>query len=462
VLNSVSNVIQGVAQIKDSLNAIKQAQANGGLDLFGGLSAGMGIAGGVFAAIGVVKGIADAMNAKDEARAKRAAEQQQYAFDMQVRQNEAIITQLDRQLSIIKDMYGTQRLEEYKQAIIDANQEYNKLFEGLKKGTGADSSAGLLQLTGNKDVDDVIARYNAGQSSLYSVLSLAKSRGVIDSIQSLDSLIDKLNDPSQKDSALAELQKLMDAGLIDEATASTIKSLSEINSKIKETLNAINAEVTGFTLDSLIDDIVGLFADGGDLAGDAFNKSFDEQVQKSLLKRFKRDYLEKQLQDYYTLFANLSETGGSLDKDEIAELRKEYERVLKEAQQKFADMEAVTGVDINNPSDKGSNQNTLPGAIRGQLTEETGSKLAGIYQGIFGLNKQQLVNLETISANSTACYDIAKQQLYYQERIEFNTRLNAESSVRIEGQLGQMGNSLNTIVTNTKPGQSSRDLGLGG
>lgn len=96
----------------------------------------------------------------------------------------------------------------------------------------------------------------------------------------------------------------------------------------------------------------------------------------------------------------------------------------------------------------------MTGAIRRELTEETGSELAGLWRGQYDITKQTLQVSERIFEIQRKQHDATLQIALHAAKIEMNT---ANTVARLDDAVHE----LQTISRNTKPSQSSRDLGLG-
>jgi TP901 family phage tail tape measure protein len=406
------------------------------------------ILGGITQGISAMTGIIGLIDNSEE-KQRRAEERRAYAQELQIKSMEAATKALERQLAAIEEIYGVERLQAYGNAIDEINKKIAEQTESI---------ADKYVLTGDAANDKLLKQLNENPN--YTLPGLdGYLKDLKASTYTLQDLVEGVANGSAE--SIEELQQLLDKGLLDESTAAIVEDLLANVERAKQALNEMREEATGLNFDSAVDGLLSLFEQGKTAAKD-FAEYFDGILKDSLLNAFKRNVLEKAMQPFYDLLYESSKDGKLSDEeiDSLDTLATEISDKVKGQFEEYKTLiDGLTDPDVTGPEEK---QDTLTGAIRGQLTEETGGKLAGIYQGIFGLNKQMLVvqerqlNLqEGMYNNMGHQLDIGKQAIYYQQQIANNTLQNAESSIRIESKLEK-------IINNTNPGMDARGMGLGG
>ena len=204
----------------------------------------------------------------------------------------------------------------------------------------------------------------------------------------------------------------------------TIKSLQ---SQTDELIAGIKESLTGTTAESITDTIAQALADGKTSIGD-FADTFEDLMKQAMLNTFQRQFLADQFAAWYDKFAEYMEPGtwrrgeltgsGIPTPEEIASLQDDWNEIIGNASERWqAMMDAMGGVDFFGETD---DPNSLTGAIRAQLTEETGTVLAGHMTNMM-LTMHELLSLQTDMRDSL-------------ESIEKNTRYNARL-VQIEKHL---------------------------
>lgn len=119
----------------------------------------------------------------------------------------------------------------------------------------------------------------------------------------------------------------------------------------------------------------------------------------------------------------------------------EFNDALKEAQ-KAADQ---AGFDIFQPEGSTSSPTGLGGAIRRELTEATGSELAGLFRGFYDISSRTLTLSESRFSLEKENYSAVLSQLQHQAAIESNT---ADTVARLQEAVVE----LKAINKNTKSG----------
>lgn len=408
-LGMAGKMVSAFGSIKTDLNTLGDSNASS-LEKMG---AGLGIIGSV---LGVITSGLTAI-------AETNAQQQAYTSSLQIKSIEAVNKALERQLALTKQIYGPERVSGYLSSLAKIKLTYDDEFTSLQN---------KMQLTGNKVVDDDIARVNNGLKAVNLITYYEAQRS-----GQLITLAGK---------NLEDLIQLMDSGKLDSATAAIVQSLVALQQQAIDTQNALNEEFTGQSFDSLTSGIMQLLQDsttGVEQWGDNFQKI----VQQSILKGFETKYLETQLQAFYNDLANFTKAdGGVLSKASIAKLQDEYNTIIKNAQTQIAQVQQATGVTLTNPTGTGSTATPgLAGAIKG-ITEEQAGVLEGAVRGIqAGVVKG---NDQGEARNDTMKSQLAEMraQTLIQKQIEANTRRTADNTDVLPG----MSDSLKAIDQNTK------------
>lgn len=423
VLSTVSNVVGQVGNIKKGISDFKSAGKKD--DVLGQLGAGLGIFG---AGVSIFKTVFSLFD-----RSKQREEQEAYARDLQNKQTEAVNKALERQISLVNDAYGTDRILKYAEAQKAATETEKKYQDQLAK---------KFALTGDNVIDKMIAQINNGEQVTGDIFAVQKLKKALES-----GLIKQLGDLSKMD--VGQLQNISENTILDESTAKILDSLIKAKQAAIDLQNQLNAENVGSTLSQQADDFIKTLTDGTQ----DFGKSFEDTIRTSIMNGFKGRLIEQQLQAFYTQFAELS-TGG-LTADEIETLRTAYTTAAEKAKKDIEDLEKATGVKLTGDTST-AKKTGLSGTIVGEaLKEDTANRMLGIDQGIYDLTKQNGLTMGQM-------LQIGQQKLAVLQRIELNTKRGADNT---DGHT----DILNKIAENTaKPspsssdplGQSLRDAGL--
>jgi len=412
VLGTIGNVLGQIGNIKKGFNDLKTAQSNNSIT--GQLTAGLGIFG---AGLNIFQSIVGFFT-KSEQREQQAS----YARDLQNKQTEALNKALERQVALLNDVYGTDRIKNYSEAINQARTNQAKYASEL---------VGRYQLTGDSKLDEFITKLNNGEKidPTYA--------GLVAKAKKASSLL-----PSD----INLLQQLLDEGKLDANTATIVTNLIKAKETAEQLVNNLRAETVGTTLDQIADEFITTLTDGTQ----DFGKTFEATMQKSILNGFKGELIRKQLQAFYSQFADLSE--GGLTSEEIETLRKSY---LSASEKAKADLEALskaTGIDLTTGPGS-SKDSSSTGIARAQLTEETGQRIDGIMRAQYDATKLTNVLLTPIGKSLGDIYVIAKSNFDVQVKIEANTFRTANNT-------DQLNAKLDAIIANTKPTVTPRGQGI--
>ncbi|MFD2961366.1 MULTISPECIES: hypothetical protein [Olivibacter] len=438
VLGSVANIIGGVGDIQRSLIALRAAQQTTGIDKLLGLASGSL---GIFGALS--GGMMSIFNLFSSASQKRE-EQFRYSQEFQVKQNEAIIKVLDRQLDLINEIYGTERLTKYKEGL----DEILRLEAQYRS-----ELSGSYLLSGNKELDQYLTQLNTGQKTLKNFEDQAKSlrrqyevsrenspllaQGYLNQATALESIIRQIGKTTQLTGQETIDELLALSGSFDEATQKALDNLVDLEQKNKDIIDNLKAEITGTSLQSLIDSARDAFANGGEDSGEAFAKAFNKVMEEYLLTRFSREFLEDKMKDWYDAFYDLSKDG--LTDSEKEQLKKQWEQIQKKGSNYLDGLKDATGIDLTNNE---SSSTGLKSEIA-RASEQTVSELTGITRAAFDVNKRMS---EDIKKGLDATLQIAR-----------NSAATAENTAQTVVELKNAVSELKEIKNNTKQTSNGYD-----
>lgn len=191
-----------------------------------------------------------------------------------------------------------------------------------------------------------------------------------DKIQYYLDLIEGLQNTIKNNDNLTE-DKLKE---YQDAIASYQASIQDIVDSYQSYISAME-EVLGFTADDLTNSVVDGVTSGLQLAKDGlgdFTDSFNELLKKAALNALTSTFESKYLTSLMENFTSAME--GGLSDQELTDLRAQYADAIAKMQ---IDAEAWNDIISMSTSGSSSDTNSLSGSIQQNLTEETGSLLAG-------------------------------------------------------------------------------------
>lgn len=414
-VNTLGGTLGNIGQLKDQISQIQNLKKG---DVLGGISAGLGAASTVFA---IGKSLEYLFNAGERKR----AEQSKYAGELQAKQNEAVIKALDRQLSLINQVYGTEKLVKYAEAV--------KSIE-----TAADDAqkklSSMYRLSGNKELDEIIERLNNGSATRNDKSLEAYNQAKFD--------VYRIGNAS-----LEELQRLLDYGdALGETATRYAQSLIDLKQKAIDAANAVKEALTGTSFQSLSDSIVDAITSGA-AAG---SQNFENIMRKAIIESLKTKEYTAEIQKFYDDFTNASKSG--LDDAKIALLKAQYDKIIADGTKAAENLGKVTGVNLSS----GNTASTSNAISRAQLTEETGSRLEGIQRAQLDATKLTNGILTPMAKSMVDTYLVARDSFNQIVRIEAHTFRTANNTERLQA----IEASLSTIAANTKPTVTPRGQGI--
>ncbi len=254
-----------------------------------------------------------------------------------------------------------------------------------------------------------------------------------------------------------EIEKLYEKGKLEDRASELFEQLRQLREE-GEDINSLlgdlekqSAEIfTGTTSNALADSIVDGLKQGYDSFED-FADSIEGLLQGAILNSIKYNVLEEPLQNLYEQFAKYAESEGGLSQAESDAIRAAYQEQVQKAIDQYEQLSGILDADLL----EGQKQTSgLQGAIRRELTEETASELTGLFRGQFDITKRQLQLGEKHFELEQRHFDATLRMIQLSALIEQNT---AGTVTELKAAVLE----LRTISKNTKPSQTSRDLGLG-
>jgi hypothetical protein len=195
------------------------------------------------------------------------------------------------------------------------------------------------------------------------------------------------------------------------------KENDEVNQKIR----------TGTTSDTLADSLFNMIKEGKTGIQDLAD-FFEDTMQDAVFSTFRNNVLNKSIEEFYKKFDEASKDG--LNSGEVESLSAAFNTQIKDDLAKLDTFKLATGLDFKT-GQSGSSSNSLSGGIKREITEETGSILAGVFKGV-QLNTFNLVQLSTQQVGlHKKSIDIAMSGIRQLEAIQINTLRTADNTTLI-------------------------------
>lgn len=207
---------------------------------------------------------------------------------------------------------------------------------------------------------------------------------------------------------------------LDEDTRKYLDTLIECSEKMHELGEATTEALTGFSLDDARDELLD-FLNDMEATFDNVAENFQSRMMTAI-NRVIATGLDSRLKKWYENLSTAMEDGVLSDVERKA-LKEEYESIYREAQERQKEAYNLSGIDPDTVAANG-----LRGEISEKITEETATKL----EGLFRVTYDKVAEIRGIAADQLQTLqdgfsDVA-EMLRYQAAIEENTRRTAENT----------------------------------
>ncbi|PZX18113.1 tape measure domain-containing protein [Breznakibacter xylanolyticus] len=424
--NAMSEMARYAGQMDEELGKALQSTA----DIVGNVGnvvAGMASGDYLGAAVGAVGVMATVSSLFDDSAAKQAeaarrAENTRQQYELQNRA-------LEYQIELMNTLSGTDRT----QAQVDTQNLIEEQIANLDAKAKATQikfgELGQYQVS-VKGAEDLI-RLMEGRGK-YNTEDLTGSNMFAIGINQIKKNIDEYNSVEQMVNHGLNVKNLEDIqNLIDEYTAK------------KKQLAEFYEEASGTTTDAITDSIVEGFRNGQS-AADSLAEHTKDSMKNALIESFKNTYVTAAAANIVTKIGEAM-TDGLVTQDEQDDINAATQTAAEAAEKGmkiYTDaFRNMYGEDLFS-SDTDSTESGLAGGIRKEMTEETASRLAGLFN---------VMSLDTRSIRDNMQLNLANnvQQLNQMIAIELNTGRTAVATEATVAALNNAITELRSIKTNT-------------
>jgi tape measure domain-containing protein len=398
-LGTLGNIVSGIGEMKQGFADFNKAKEN--KNTLGQITSGLGL---ISSAIGIVTGLVGLFS-----NSKAKAEQAKYAQDLQLKATEAVNKALERQIALTEKLYGPERISAIKKSIADIAKAQKDVRDQIDK---------KISLTGDKGLDETIAKVNNGEK-------VFMFKGILDAI----------NSPALKlaGKSIEDLQKLLDAGKLDEKTSALVQSLIELQQQAADTQNTLTEDITGINFDSLNDSIKSVF-DSGEISAEKFADAIEKSIRGAFANAFQRNEIETAMQPFYD---QLYQAGldGTYTQNEIDTLRKSKEAIAKSLADRAKVYQDIIGKDPLATPDTASG---MTGQLKA-ITEDTAQLLVGQFNG------QRIATLQLVQ-HSMQANSLLTANGKSMEDIYLSVTGNFNQLVKIEANTLRTANNTDDLV----------------
>lgn len=423
MLRTLGDSLARVSEVQRGLDSFQAARSSG--DTFGAITAGAGVAGAIIGGFVTLGNVINSATEKQNELIKKQLEFQRQAFygefDInrlvreraveQAKINGDTLTSLIEQRKVLKENMDQVRTDASKIENI-FGQEMTESLQGQldqaqTRGQSAldalmDSVGTLLYDTGETKKIKGTGFLGLGSDTVKVFETLA---GL--SFEEIEKLSLRGQLTEQAEEAFQELKKLKEEGMEVE------RQLQEIDDQLRGIFTG------GTTAGNIADSIIEGFRQGKSTVED-FADDVESLLQNAILSGFKYRFLEAPLNDLLEQLYQDNQSGDGLDSGEIDQFTEAYNNITSSALDALKQLEASTGMDFGSEGSP-TGQTGLSGAIRREITEETGTELAGLFRAQYDLTKRNLdINSQSYELEKR-CLDATMNIMSSSAAIETNT-----------------------------------------
>lgn len=413
------------------------------------------------------------------AQQRREAEKQYYTdvINWQKEYNQTLFEQIRNQSATKAGIYDDTRLGKLKdgiQAAKQANELYKKSLGDLEnakikvnqknaidgkaigKGIGAGAAVGATVGTLFPVIGNVVGAI--GGALIGGIAGLFGGTKKVDVFDSLLKQYPKLiktgeNGIKELDTALA--QSLVNSNRLDEQSKSILDTAVKYQGEVKKSQEQIKAsilELTGQLGDNLRNGLVKYFKDGSD-ALEAFKKDLNGVLETLITNKVYEAILKPTLDKFSK---GVEDSFGLAGDDNIADdvanlynvLPNQLDKAKKQIQEATDQIKSKFNIDLFSPNGTSSGASASSGAIIKNITEDTGTAIAGTLNGI------QISVLQIVEQGKKAIEDRIIFNNHFigmatsLGRIETNTGKTAENTTGVNQRLESIEKAINQGNTN--------------
>ena len=333
VPEAVSGAMEGLGQVMGGLESI---------DITKPFSA---VTGAIKMVTGLGKTIGSVFGLGGKSKAERDSERLAKVTDKIAQTNEIINNLIENRISLIKQANAAER-EGLKESSLDIIDRQRKMMESQFQKLLGNELLGKKGKNNDLDVKD---------------LGISSIQGLVDFLNS-----DKLVELMENGYGITDKDKWY--GIVDEW-----EKLNEQADQLKETVSEIN---TGIKFDEARDGLDDLLLSADTTFRD-ISDNFEGYMRKSVLNMVKSRYLNEEMQKWYDQFEQRT-SDEVLSREDTEALRKQYENIYNEAQNKINGMLAAAGVGLEGASAaQESSKKGFATASQDQIEELNGRFTAG-------------------------------------------------------------------------------------
>lgn len=393
--NKISGVAEAIGGLGQTAMGVGQIAAG---DIAGGI---MSAVGGISTIIGSLNGLFGA----DYSGYERMVAQYENLLDIW---DELV----DKKKEYIDESYGKEAVQAAEEArqLIESQREATRELAKARLGSGSSAGSHSIDYRMWKGSYD----FN-GQNWKDVANDIARSLGV-----TFDSMDDML---SMSDDQLSWIKENYSGlwGVMDDDFRGYLEDLIAFGEEEADIAESLKERLTGITFDEAMNGLDELLM-SADTTFKDISDNFEDYMRNSILGIVKGNYLSDAMNDWYEDFKKRVEDG-NLSDDDVAKLRKDYENIYNNAQNRVNQMLNAAGLTFE--GGESTQQDATSRGFGTEMTHEDAGELSGRFTAVYESNLRiEAANDRQTMAITELSGSIAELKLAYdrQESIADETR----------------------------------------
>ena len=356
--------------------------------------------------------------------------------------NKDLESAVDRLTEIMKDKAGQEATDTYVRAKKNLEEAESNKQEIMRK-TGGAYSNGFIGIGGkhsaNKKINNAMSAADWQRISQITGVNVKSANDFWNlTSEQMAKVADEATDLYSK------IKKAANDGY--KSTANDMDEYIDYYKKLIDLQNSYNEAITNISFDNAKDGLKELLNDTTKGVKDATQK-VKEYMEDAILNYITKTTLAKDMQDWYTAFANAM-ADGKLDESEKADLQKKYEDAYRKGEQARDNAYAAAGIDPNDNYNQSSTSVSLSGMTQDQGEEMNGrlTSLQNSLSIVADAVQQQVENNASLANNAA----IIRNNLDDMMEMQVQAVAHLEKIERYTSELPLMNQKLEKIRKNTE------------
>jgi tape measure domain-containing protein len=370
--SEIGEMASGIGNLLDTVNSVMQGFASGGP------------VGGVLAMVG--SAVSTILSALQE-----SGDSGENSTDLQIENIKRMGELVDKQISLMDDLFGTERIEQFNIALNSLNSNIQNNLEELNRLSNwfyLDGEYHPIAGAGQEHTQT----WEMLEPVLIRIRELSRKKSLTaEDINELNELNNTVQSFSRDyNMGIEGRDWLAEAKQYTDSVVNYIIDKNELVNK--EILSDIDTNIS-----SLTDSITEMFRSRTDSAED-FAKSFDELMSDAITNIFKRNIIEEEMRQVYDVMRDSMMDDRLISPEELERIRDSYSEATSRIKEQWDAMEATFkegGLDLSSGAEREASQKGFA-----SMSQDSANELNGRFTAMQALTASIVESMKILTANS--------------------------------------------------------------